>query len=132
MQVEYNDVNENSFNSPLGTTTNQSYSNYNQTLAFTPGSGKEFIAMADYKWKRLFANIKYNYQNLLKNGDYYYTNQLINAKIGYLINPAYNFNVNLGITYRAQNFNNFTKLNNQTNFIYLGIRTSIYNLYYDF
>jgi hypothetical protein len=132
LQLEYNDVNENSYNSPLGTTTNQSFSNYNQTLAYTPGSGKELIVMADYKWKRLFVNMKYNYQNLLKNGEYYYTNQLINAKIGYLINPAYNFNVNLGITYRAQNFNNFTNLNNQTNFIYLGIRTSIYNLYYDF
>jgi hypothetical protein len=132
LQTEYNDVNENSYNSPLGTTTNQSYSHYNQTLAYTPGSGKEFIAVADYKWKRFSVNFKYNYQNLLKNGDYYYTNQLVNAKIGYLINPAYNFNLNLGMTYRAQNFNNFTNLNNQTNYIYLGIRTSIYNLYYDF
>jgi hypothetical protein len=132
LQIEYNNVNENSYNSPLGTTTNQSYSHYNQTLAYTPGSGKEFIAIADYKWKRFFVNMKYNYQNLLKNGDYYYSNQLLNAKIGYLINPAYNFNVNLGVTYRAQNFNNFTNLNNQTNFIYLGVRTSIYNLYYDF
>ncbi|MBA2610609.1 MAG: hypothetical protein H0U95_01470 [Bacteroidetes bacterium] len=132
LQVEYNDVNENSYGNPLGTTTNQSYSQYNQNLAYTPGSGKEFIVIGDYKWKRFFVNLKYNYQNLLKSGEYYYTNQLINARIGYLINPAYNFNVNLGMTYRAQNFNNFANLNNQTNYIYLGIRTSIYNLYYDF
>ncbi|MEO6305229.1 MAG: hypothetical protein ABIP51_18865 [Bacteroidia bacterium] len=132
LQAEFNNVNENSYVSPLGATTNQSYSQYNQNLAFTPGSGKELIVIGDYKWKRFFVNLKYNYQNLLLNGDYLYTNQLINAKVGYLINPSYNFNVNIGITSRAQNFNNFTNLNNQTNYIYLGIRTSIYNLYYDF
>lgn len=131
-QAEYNDVNENSYNSPLGAITNQSYSNYNQNLAFTPGSGKEIIGIVDYKWHRFFVNLKFNYQNLLNGGEYYYTNQLINAKLGYVINPAYNFNVNLGITHRTQNYNNFTNLNNQTNYIYLGIRTSIYNLYYDF
>lgn len=132
LQLEYNDVNENSYVSPLSTISNQSYSHYNQNLAYTPGSGKEIIAIADYKWKRFFVNFKYNNQTLLQNGDYLYNTQLINAKIGYLINPAYNLNVNLGYTYRVQNFNNFTTLNNQTNYIYLGIRTSIYNLYYDF
>lgn len=132
LQIEYNDVNENSYNSPIGTSSNQSFSHYNQTLAYTPGSGKEFIMIADYKWNRFFVNLKYNHQNLLKNGDYFYTNQLFNARIGYLLNPAYNFNVNMGITYRDQNFNNFTNQNNQTNYIYLGIRTSLYNLYYDF
>ncbi|MBL7919212.1 MAG: hypothetical protein JNJ40_02795 [Bacteroidia bacterium] len=132
LQVEYNDVNENSYVSPLNATSNQSYSHYNQNLAYTPGAGKEIIAIADYKWKRFFVNFKYNNQTLFQNGDYLYNTQLINAKIGYLINPAYNLNVNLGYTYRVQNFNNFTTLNNQTNYIYLGIRTSIYNLYYDF
>lgn len=132
LQVEYNDVNENSYVSPIGPNSNQSYSHYNQTLSYTPGSGKEIIAIADYKWKRFFVNFKYNNQIVLKNGDSFYNNQLINGKIGYLINPAYNLNVNLGYTYRVQNFNNFTTLNNQTNYIYLGIRTSIYNLYYDF
>ncbi len=132
LQVEYNDVNENSYVSPLSANSNQSYSHYNQNLAYTPGSGKEIIAIVDYKWKRFFINLKYNNQNLLQNGDYFYNNQLINAKIGYVINPSYNLNVNLGYTYRMQNFNNFTTLNNQTNYIYLGIRTSIYNLYYDF
>jgi hypothetical protein len=132
LQIEYNDVNENCYVSPLGTISNQSYSHYNQNLAYTPGSGKEIIAIADYKWKRLFVNLKYNNQNVLKNGDYFYNNQLVSAKIGYLLNPAYNLNVNLGVTYRTQNFNNFSALNNQTNYIYLGIRTSIYNLHYDF
>ena len=132
LQVEYNDVNENSYNSPLGTITNQSYSQYNQNLAYTPGSGKELIAILDYKWKRFFMNFKYNYQNMLKNGEHYYYNNIINAKVGYLINPAYNLNVNLGVTYRSQNFNGTNNLNNQTNYIYLGVKTSIYNLYYDF
>ena len=131
-QLEYNDVNETSFNSPLGTTTNQSYSHYNQTLTYTPCSGKELIFIADYKWKRFFANLKYNHQNLSNNSTDFYANSIVNAKVGYLINPAYNFNINLGITYRSQNFTSFTNLNNQTNYIYLGVKTNIYNLYYDF
>ncbi len=132
LQAEFNNVNENSYISPLGTTTNQSYSHYNQNIAFTPGWGQEIVIIGDYKWKRFFVNLKHNYQYLLKSGEYYYTNDILNLRIGYLVNPAYNFNVNLGMTYRGQNFNNFTNLNNQTNYIYLGIRTSIYNLYYDF
>ncbi len=34
--------------------------------------------------------------------------------------------------YRTQNFSIFNTLNNEANYIYLGFRTSLYNLYYDF
>lgn len=132
VQAEVNNVSETTYFSPIGTVTNQSYSHYNQNLAFTPGSGMELILLSDYKWHRFFANIKYNYQNVSLNNEKYYSNNIINSKLGYVINPAYNLNVSLGINYRLQNFYNFKLLNNETGYIYLSFKTSLYNLYYDF
>ena len=48
VQLEYNQVAEGSYTSPIGTVNNQSYSHYNQTLAFTPGYGTEFVGIFDY------------------------------------------------------------------------------------
>lgn len=132
MQTEFNFVSESSYLNPLSTTPDQSYFHYGQNLAYTPGNGQEFIFIADYKWKRFFSNVKYNYQAVMLNQVDYYYNNIINAKVGYLINPAYNLNISVGINYRTQNFHNFKSLNNETNYIYLGLRTSLYNMYYDF
>jgi hypothetical protein len=132
LQAEYNNVTEGSYLAPATVTINQSYSHYHQNLAYTPGYGQETSFMADYKYKRAFINVRYHYQVVPLSGDYYYDTQIGNLKIGYLINPSYNLNVALGITYRNQNFPNFSKLDNQTNYFYLGVRTSFYNLYYDF
>ncbi|MDX2172532.1 MAG: hypothetical protein SFY56_05385 [Bacteroidota bacterium] len=132
IQAEYNFVSEGSYVNPFNSTTNQSYSHYNQNLAFTPNYGKEILLMADYKWKRYFTNLKYNYQLVPLNNDYYYSTTIINGKVGYLINPSYNLNVMLGVNYRLQNFNNFKDLNNQTSYIYFGFKTNLYNVYYDF
>lgn len=132
VQAEYNYVSEGSYRNVPGSLTNQSYSHTNQNLAYTPGYGQELIFIADYKYKRIMFNLKYNYQDIpLKNKNYYYTNTF-NARIGYLINPAYNLNISLGITYRNQYFHNFKTLNNEMSYIYLGLRTSLYNLNYDF
>ncbi len=132
LQVEYNYVSEGSYTNPKTANTNQSYSHYNQNIAFTPNYGQELIFMGDYKFKRFFANVKYNYQAVPLNNDYYYSVSMLNAKIGYLINPAYNLNVMLGTNYRVQNFNNFNNLTNQTNYVYIGFKTNLYNTYYDF
>lgn len=131
-QAEYNFVSEGSYANPYNIATNQSYSHYNQNLAFTPNYGQEIILITDYKWKRFFTNLKYNYQLVPLNNDYYYNTSIINYKIGYLINPSYNLNVMLGVNYRLQNFNNFKDLNNQTSYIYFGFKTNLYNIYYDF
>lgn len=132
LQAEFNAVNEPAYYSPLGTSTNQSYSHYNQNLAFTPGNGNELVLIGDYKWKRFFASLKYNYQTTFLSGTEQYQVDFVSAKAGYLINPAYNLNVSVGINYRTQNFHIFKVLNNETSYIYLGIKTSLYNLYYDF
>lgn len=132
LQLEYNDVAEASYFSPIGTVTNQSWSHYNQNLAYTPGSGRELIVISDYKWHRFFVNLKYNYQIVRTSADTDYQNHIVTSRIGYLINPAYNLNVCIGVNYRVQNFYNFKHLNNETSYIYLGFKTSLYNLYYDF
>lgn len=132
LQAEYNNVTEGSYTNPTDVTGNQSYSHYNQNLAYTLGYGQESSFMVDYKFQRAFVNARYYYQVIPLNGDYFYNNQIVNLKIGYLINPAYNLNVALGFVNRNQNFPNFSKLDNQTSYIYLALRTSFYNLYYDF
>lgn len=132
LQTEYNSVTEASYVSPIGTTANQSYSHYNQPLAFTQGYGSEAVFLADYKYKRLFINVNCHLQNVPLKGKAFYDNQIVNAKVGWLVNPSYNLNISLGYTYRNQNFSNFSSLTNQTNYIYLGIKTNLYNLYYDF
>ena len=135
LQVEYNSVTKGSYMNSSGSTTDQSYSHYNQTLAYTPGYGQEFVFIGDYKKKRFFTNVRYNYQTVPMNQgtiDYYSYVSILNAKIGYVINPSYNLNICLGVLYRTQNFSIFNNLNNTTNYIYLGFKTSLYNLYYDF
>lgn len=132
MQVEFNDVRGRGYMSPAGSSSDQSYSHYNQNLAYTPGNGQELIVIGDYKKSRITLNARYQYQWVdLLNGAYSHVS-IINAKVGYLINPSYNLNISLGILYRTQNFSTFSSLDNRTNYIYLGLKTSIYNLYYDF
>ena len=131
-QAEYNNVSKSSYLNPSGALTDQSYSHYNQTLAYTPGNGQELILIADYKRKRFFYNVKYNYQNVFYQPGGSYYNSIVSAKFGYVINPAYNLNITVGMIYRSQNFSIFRALNNETNYVYVGFKTSLYNLYYDF
>ncbi|PBQ31736.1 hypothetical protein CNR22_08115 [Sphingobacteriaceae bacterium] len=135
LQVEYNYVKKDSYLNANTINSDQSYSHYNQNLAYTPGSGNELVFLADYKIKRFFFNFKYNYQQVPQNSSvsesFSYIN-IVNAKVGYLINPAYNLNISFGMLHRTQNFSIFNTLNNETNYLYVAIRTSLYNLYYDF
>lgn len=135
LQAEYNNVKQGSYSNPSGSITDQSYYHYGQPIAFTPGNGQELILMMDYKFRRFFVNLRYYYQEVPQSGalakSISYVN-ITNAKIGYLINPSYNLNVCFGVLYRTQNFSIFNSLNTETNYIYLSLRTSLYNLYYDF
>jgi hypothetical protein len=131
-QFEYNRVSETSYTGPIGAVTNQSYSHYNQNLAFTLNQGEECVMMIDYKFQRIFFNVAAHYQIVPRGGEKLYDNRIINASLGYLINPSYNLNLSLGYTHRNQNFSNFKNLSSETNYIYLALRTSIYNFYYDF
>ncbi len=134
LQAELNYAGSASYLSPIGPTTNQSFSHYNQNLASVPLGGKELVMIADYKVKRFFINFKLNYQ--VNDAPYTvdaYRTTSCNLRIGYLINQAYNLNINAGINYRVQNFYTFNPSKKmETNYIYIGLKTSLYNMYYDF
>lgn len=132
LQSEFNYVSEGSFANPDGALTDQSFTHYNQNLAYTINYGQELILIADYQYKRWVMNLKYNYQDVPLKGKTYYFNNIFNARFGYVINPAYNLHLSLGYVYRNQNFYNFRTLNNETSYFYIGLRTSLYNFYYDF
>ncbi len=132
LQIEYNDVAEGSYNSSFGTTSNQSFSHYNQTLAYTPGYGKELVVLADYKYQRFFLNAKLNVQWLTLHRFSLYQNTLAKVQVGYTINTGYNFNVSLGYNYRNQDFYDLKSSNNKTSFITLSLKSNLYNTYYDF
>jgi hypothetical protein len=131
-QSEYNDVNEGSYNSPFGTFSNQSFSHYNQNIAYTIGYGKELVLIASYKFKRVFIDTKLNVQWLTQANESFYTNKIAKVQLGYTINPSYNFNVSLGCNYRMQNFSEKEMYNNETTFFTFGIKTNLFNTYYDF
>lgn len=132
IQSEFNQLTESSYLSPLGTLSNQSYSHYNQQLAFTPGPGREILVAGDYKKKRVFFNFRYHNQNILRNNENFYNTSILNTSLGYLINPSYNLNISIGYTYRYQKFYNFSTPNITTSFLNLTIKTNLYNTYYDF
>lgn len=132
LQIEYNDVKEGSYNSPYVASSNQSFSHYNQNLAFTPGYGKELIVLADYKIQRIFINAKLNLQYLTLNNYSLYNNTIGRVQLGYTINHAYNFNVSLGYNYRYQDYLSFSSSNNKTSFYTFSIKSNLYNTYYDF
>ena len=132
LQAEYNDVSESSYTSPITDTSNQSYSHYNQNIAFTPGYGKELVGILDYKFSRFIFNARYNYQYFTYLNYGLYTNQYVNLRLSYTINPAYNANLSLGLMYRTQEYFGFNASNNKTAYLYLSFKTSLYNIYYDF
>ncbi|MCC6371021.1 MAG: hypothetical protein IT236_08460 [Bacteroidia bacterium] len=131
VQAEFNFVNETAYSKISGVSTDQSFTHYNQVLGYVPGHGQELMLLMDYKYKRWLFNMKYNYQDVPLNGKTYYLNNIYNVRIGYLINPSYNFNISVGFNYRNQNFYNFRTLNNETSYFYFGLRTSLFNFYYD-
>ncbi len=132
VQLEYNDVTVGSYGNPVGVTTNQSYTHYNQSLAYTLNDGKELVALADYKWQRFFVNAKLNIQYKKLTTTPLYNNTFTKIQLGYTINTAYNFNVSLGYTNRNQFFYDFNTLNNKTNMLTLSLKSNLYNTYFDF
>lgn len=155
-QAEYNRVQPYTYshNIPM-----QNYSNFNEPLAHPLGANfKELIVFLDYKYKDFFIDLKCNYQITGKdtnnlscgsdifisdkysyNGNHSYgniTGQGLNTEIiyssvilGYLLNPATNLQLYIGMNYRLYK----TKINqSESNFIFCGIRTSLDNFYFDF
>lgn len=137
----------------------QSYTHYNQPLANPLGANyKETVIIANYNWKRFYVYFKLNSiqtgidssatfnagKELLSSNNTATSNNLISynplqgvktkvmykeARVSFLLNPSTNLNVFAGFTLRDFK-NNFSNL--QTQYFYVGIRTSLTNTYFDF
>lgn len=156
IQFEYNSVRPYSYSSE---DREQSYTHYNQALAHPLGANfAEMVGFINYRFGDFFIELKANYAekgvdtlnrnfggNVFANsGSFPIAQKLEEVKmfqglkttimyqdihIGYLVNPATNFNVILGMSYRTKKTYKETK---NTQFIYFGLRTSLANFYYDF
>ena len=137
----------------------QSYTHYNQALAHPLGANfNEAIGFINYRLKDFFIQLKANYAvkgndslnknfggNIFKADNQFPITQTLenihttqglkttilyqDIHIGYLVNPATNFNIVVGFTNRTEKTNSTTIA---TQFVYFGIRTSLANFYYDF
>jgi hypothetical protein len=136
--------------------TLQNYAHYNQALAHPMGANFiETIFLADYSIKRWYTSAKIvsaqigldsagiNYgQNIFR--DYFtyqseYGNKTLQGlktdflyfelKAGYLVNPVYNFNIEVGIASREMKNDVF---DDKAMMLTFGIRTALHNKYYDF
>jgi hypothetical protein len=136
----------------------QNYSHMNQPLAHPLGAGfREFIAMANYCFGNISFQIQYNHAissadtvNSNFGSDIFISDSetmLINSrssgigegnkttishkifKLSYLINPHINLKLLVGIQFRTYK-NELNEL--RTNYIFIGLRTCLTNIYYDF
>jgi len=155
LQGEYNSVRPYTYAS---SNPEQNYSHYNQALAHPLGANfKEAIGIFNYRIHDFFTEIKFNY--VVKGTDSLFTNfggNIFNTDInvstpagqkiqttqgisttivyqdihiGYLINPITNLNIILGLSNRSENTAGKTT---NTHYIFVGLRTSLANFYYDF
>ncbi|MFH1321725.1 MAG: hypothetical protein ABII90_13885 [Bacteroidota bacterium] len=148
-QIEFNQVQPYTY---AHQTPPQSYTHYNQALAHPLGANfTELVSFADYSWRDFFVRLKFNYAIYEEDSGYYHWGKDIfrsgeevitstetpektnlayqEFKLGYIINPKTNMNVVLGFINRTEKNSYWNK---QTQFVYIGFRTSLANVYYDF
>jgi hypothetical protein len=138
--------------------TQQNYAHYNQPLAHPLGANfSEFLLLMNYKWKKFVIDgkiISSKYGGDIKGDPFSYGSNVyfdyndrptelgiemyqgnlttVNIKIfniSYIVNPKTNLKINLGVTLR--DFKNDDE-ELQTQFINFGIKSDLFNHYYDF
>ena len=155
LQAEYNQARPYTYSH---FNTQQNYAHYNQPLAHPLGANfSELLFLINYRWKRIVidgkiiiskygGNIKGDpaaYGNSVYDdysdrpadfGIYMYQGNLTNVNlkkfdISYIVNPKTNFKINLGVTLR-----DFKNVDGElkTQFINFGIKSDLFNHYYDF
>jgi hypothetical protein len=133
------------------------YGHYNQSLAHPMGANfYESVNFIKYHYKRFYISNQFQYalygedENGLNYGKNIYESYNDNRPhdydnyvgqgltttviyndltLSYLINPTYNLNLAIGYTYRTYT-NDLQTIN--TSWVHLGLRTSLFNSYYDF
>jgi hypothetical protein len=138
--------------------TQQNYAHYNQPLAHPLGANfSEFLLLINYKWKKFVVDgkiISSKYGGDIKGVPFSYGSNVylnyndrpadfgidmyqgnlttVNIKIfniSYIVNPKTNLKINIGVTLR--DFKNEDE-ELQTQFINFGIKSDLFNHYYDF
>jgi hypothetical protein len=152
-QTEYNWVRPYTYSQRLPI---KNYGHYNQPLAHPYGANFwESVSFIRYNYKRFFfkyqflyskygddppgmnygKNIYLSYETRVQEYDNHVGQGIETTLIyndisaSFLINPAYNLNLAIGYTNRNTRNENDTQ---NTNYIYIGLRTSLSNKYYDF
>ncbi len=150
LQAEYNSAEPSTYYSQVPL---QAYSNYNEPLAHPTGQDfKELVLIANYKYKRIFAQMKL-VQSVTPSIDsvvtqtgsgptgsitQYLETELTTKSyqfhVGYVVNPKNNMSLLLGINFRNQTTPNAFIYNtpSTTHYVYFGFRTNLRNLYNDF
>jgi len=122
IQGEYNNS-ENNLKSNL-------YTHYNESLSLPYIKGEEFFGKIQYRLNRWISNAS---MNRIESGSTEI--RFVDVKQSYLINPAYNLTISLGLQYREEQMEN-SKIGNQTSrenvYIYFGISTNLQNLYFNY
>ena len=148
LRIEYNNSMPFTYshNQPI-----QNYGHYGQSLAHIFGAGfSEALGILNYSFKDIFFQAKYITSQFTNDeGQYNWGTDIfksnstasdeqitssiselsyIDLQLGYMLNPNYNMNIVAGITMR-----NLESINSAySTYFYLGFRTSLRNLYYDF
>ncbi len=152
-QTEYNYVKPYTYSEAV---ERINYGNYNQPLAHPFGANFwESVNFIRYSYKRFFFNYEFLYSikgldppgknyggDIYKSYNTYvhafgnHVGQGIRTRLLYqklsasfLINPAYNLNFTMGVVWRNLHSD---VTNENTHYFYIGLRTSLRNLYYDF
>ncbi len=152
-QTEYNFVRPYTYSESV---PRINYGHYNQPIAHPFGANFwESVNFLRYSYKRFFFSYEFLYsikgldpKDMNYGGDIYksyysrvgeygnYVGQGIRTRLLYqdlkasfLINPAYNLNFTMGVVFRNMRSDTFTQ---NTHYFYIGLRTSLRNLYYDF
>jgi len=125
VQLEYNKM-----ENPYTTTFEpqlQGFHHYNEYLTHPLGDNfDELVGIINFKYKRVFTQIKGNYATLSDA-----TVTTFQTHLGYLVNPKNNMAIIIGLNNRKKDVDN-QKVLNETNYIYIGFRTALRNLYNDF
>jgi len=145
--AEYNNVAPSTYSSNIPL---QAYTNYNENLAHPSGANfNEIVGIVNYKYNRFFTQVKVNLINLnvidrvsvlnsigestdiFVNNEFSRKIQNIQLHLGFIINPKNNMSILFGINQRVQEDSNRNNPFN-TEFVYVGFKTSLRNLYSDF
>lgn len=128
LQTEGNWINGYSYRSNVR--SSQDYTHYGQALSTPASLPNELLGIISYSYKRLFVSMKYNlqYDNLVNGSVMNY----FDGRIGYMINPNYKLNLSVGTTQRSYLSGLAGSKANEMQLFYVSLRTSIYNIYYDF